>query len=132
MDWSRKPERRRLRGRIAVLNLHLGVRGLFCEDLWVQLAGQVFDGGNDARSGAIHRVTRHHIAVIVHSSENLPPGERREPGHLAGGVSGMRLGKNQEIGLETSAQYEGDLRRNLQRINEGNGTNMTKSVDKKS
>src|SRR5215472_8890588 len=132
VDWRRKPERRRLRGRIALLTFFLRVSGLVCESLWVQLAGQVFDGGNDAGSGAIHRVTNHRVAAIVHSSENLPPRERREPRHLAGGVSGMRLGKYQEIRLQTSGLFEIHLGPILRRIYDGNGSGMAKSVGEKS
>jgi hypothetical protein len=83
-----------VRSRIRLLAFFLLVIGLFSEGFRMQLAGQVLDGGNDARRGAVHRVANHCVAVIANSMENFPPRERCEPGHRAGGVSGMRLGKH--------------------------------------
>src|SRR5256884_2160076 len=76
VDTGSEQEGHRVRGRIRLLAFFLGVIGLFSEGLRMQLAGQVFDGGNDARRGTVYRVTDHRVAVIANGTENLPP---REP-----------------------------------------------------
>src|SRR5256884_2104298 len=114
VDTGSEQEGHRVRGRIRLLAFFLGVIGLFSEGLRMQLAGQVFDGGNDARRGTVYRVTDHRVAVIANGTENLPPREPCEPGHLAGGVSGMRLGKYQKIRLQTrSEEHTSELQSRL-------------------
>jgi len=125
-------ERHQVKGRIHRLALLLGVIGLFRESFRVQLAGQVFDGGNDARSGAIHRVTDHRVTVIANGTHNFPPRKRCELRHLARGISGMRLSKYQKIRLQTSDFFEVHLGPTLRRIYDGNGSGMAKSVGEKS
>src|SRR5438552_11470780 len=78
VDTGSEQEGHRVRGRIRLLAFFLGVIGLFSEGLRMQLAGQVFDGGNDARRGTVYRVTDHRVAVIANGTENLPPRERSE------------------------------------------------------
>ena len=102
----RKHEWHRVKGRIRLPGHFLGVCGLFRESFRMQLSGQVFDGGNDAWGGTIHRVTDHRVTVIANGAHNFPPRERCELRHLARGVSGMRLSKYQKIRLQASDFFE--------------------------
>ena len=102
----RKHERHRVKNGIHLFAFFLGVTRLFCESLRMQLAGQVFDGGNDAWGGTIHGVAGHRVTVIANGAHNFPTRERCEPGHGARGVFGMRLSKYQKIRLQTSDFFE--------------------------
>jgi hypothetical protein len=51
----------------------------------VQLAGQLFDGGDDARSGAIHGVTDYRVMAAMDSVQDAPAWSIREGIKIARG-----------------------------------------------
>lgn len=99
-EWR---ERQRARSGILLLDLSLCffvcLGGLFCEGFRVQLPREFFDGGDDARRGAVDGVADYCVTAITDGVDNLPTRKRGELFHLSGSVPGLRLRENEKIRL---------------------------------
>jgi len=89
----------RARGRILLLRFFLRVGRLLSEGLRMQLAREIFDGGDNAGRRAIHGVADYGVTAIANGMNNLPTRECGEFFHFAGGVPGLRFRKHKKIRL---------------------------------
>src|SRR5215472_16378349 len=85
-----------------LLRVFLCVWGFFRKGLRMQLARELFDGGGDARTGAVHSIADHGVAAVADGMDNLPSREGGELFHFARGAAGLRLGEHKKIRLELS------------------------------
>ena len=94
----------------------------------MQLAGQLFDGGDDARSGAIHGVTDYREMAIVDGIENAPAWAIRERIKIARGGFGVRSRKDEVVRLQMDNFFEAHLRPVLCGVDDGCGTGLTQRI----
>src|SRR5260370_3666250 len=100
----------------------------FREGLGMELAGEIFDGGGDARSGAIDGVADDREAAVLDGVEDTPA---RKAGERVVGMRravGMRFGEDEEFGLEKNHFFEIDLRPGLRGVDDGDGARVLQSV----
>ena len=98
----------------------------------MKLAREIFDGGNDAGSGAIHGVADNREAAIAHGIEQLPTGQRRKGFKIAHDGIRMRGGEDQVIGLQANDFFEIHLRPVLRSVHNTCGFGSTEGIGNKS
>src|SRR5712671_3760810 len=94
----------------------------------MELAREVFDGGSDARSGAIDGIADYRKALVLHSVEDAPAGKIRESIGDVRGIFWMRFREDQELRLEANDFFEIDLRPILRRVDDGNSARVLQGV----
>ena len=72
----------------------------------MKLLGQVFNRGDDAGCGAIHRIADQGVTAVTHGIQNAPSWEAREG--IEVGRCGLRMGfrENQKFGLLMNDFFE--------------------------
>ena len=93
-----------------LLQNFLASRGPIGECLGMELAREVLDRRNDARSWSVHGIANHREAMIANGIENLPSGETGERFELRRERLRMRCGENEKIRLQPGHLFETDLR----------------------
>ena len=81
----------------------------------MQLPGEIFDGGNDARRGAIDGIADYGEAAVAHGVEAAPAGALGERIEIVRGGFGMGRGEDQKIRLQANDFFEAHLRPVLRR-----------------
>jgi len=94
----------------------------------MKLSREIFDGGNDARSGAIHSITDDREVAIADGVEDLPTGKVRERFKIAGGGFRMRGRKDQIIGLQADDFFKIHLRPVLRGVHDAGGVGFAERI----
>jgi len=94
----------------------------------MQLAREVFNGGKNARRGAIDRLADDREAAVAHGIEELPAGEQRERVEIARGGFGMGCREDQIVGLQADDFFEVHLRPVLRGVHDAYGVGSAKGV----
>src|SRR5260370_24160703 len=83
--------------------------GVFGEGVRVEVARKVFDGGDEARSGAIDGIADRGVTTIANSVQQAPAGKVGKSLGAMRRSTEMRLHKNQKFRLKTDNFLEVDL-----------------------
>src|SRR5260370_4161617 len=94
----------------------------------MKLPSEVFDSGDESRSGTVDGITDRGVATIAHSIEQTPAGKiGKSFGTLCGGPE-MRFHKNQKFRLKMDDFLEVDLRPVLRGIDYLDSAGVTQRV----
>ncbi len=94
----------------------------------MKLAREVFDGGNDARRGAIDCLADDRETSIAHGIEEPPAGEHRERFEITGGGFGMGCREHEIVGLESHDFFKIHLGPVLRSVHDAGGVGFAKRI----
>jgi len=97
----------------------------------MKLAGEVFNGGDDAGRGAIHGVADDSEMMVAHGFEDVPAGAIGEDFKFAGSGVGMRFGKDEVFGPQAHDFFEAHLRPVLSGLDDAGGVGFAEGVGNK-